>query len=338
MECFAGIDLHSNNNYVGIIDGSGKQLFRKKNPNDLDLVFQSLEPFGKELKGIVIESTFNWYWIVDGLMEAGYKVHLANPAAIGQYSGLKYCDDKSDAFWLAEMLRLNILPEGYIYPKQTRAVRDLLRKRMVLVRHRTALLLSLKGMISNSSGTTISRNTLKSLDYEMLEQLLSYPHQVMAAHSLNEVVSIFTEQIEKIEKAVLAEISVKEEFKKLLTVNGIGEILGITIMLETGDIGRFKSVGDYSSYCRQVPSKRISNGKNKGRGNKKNGNRYLAWAFVEASNFMRRYNKQAGRWYRKKAATSGPIVATKALGNKIARACYFIMRDRVVFQPSRLFG
>jgi transposase len=338
MECFAGIDLHSNNNQIGIIDGSGKRLFKKKNPNNLNLVLESLEPFGKELKGIVIESTFNWYWIVDGLMEAGYKVHLANPAAIGQYSGLKYCDDKSDAFWLAEMLRLNILPEGYIYPIKTRPIRDLLRKRMVLVRHRTALLLSVKGMISNSSGATISRNALKSLDYERLEQLLAHPHQVMAAHSLNEVISTFTEQIEKIEKAVLSEMSVKEEFRKLLTVNGIGEILGITIMLETGDIGRFKSVGDYSSYCRQVPSKRISNGKNKGSGNKKNGNRYLAWAFVEASHFMRRYNQKASKWHQKKAAKSGPIVATKALGNKIARACYFIMRDRVVFEPTRLFG
>jgi hypothetical protein len=73
MECFAGIDLHSNNNHIGIIDASGKRLFKKKNPNDLYLVFKSLEPFRKELKGIVIESTFNWYWIVDGLMEAGYK-------------------------------------------------------------------------------------------------------------------------------------------------------------------------------------------------------------------------------------------------------------------------
>ncbi len=338
MECFAGIDLHSNNNYIGIIDNSGKQLAKKKNPNDLKYVLQSLEPFRKDLKGIVIESTFNWYWIVDGLMDAGYKVHLANPAAIGQYSGLKYSDDTSDALWLAEMLRLNILPEGYIYPKQTRPLRDLLRKRMVLVRHRTALLLSVKGMLSNCSGITISRNDLKSLSYEDLEQLLPHPYQVMSAHSLNEVISILTEQIKKIEKAVLREISIIEGFRKLLTVNGIGDILGITIMLETGNISRFENVGDYSSYCRQVPSRKISNGKNKGSGNKKNGNRYLAWAFVEASHFMRRYNQKARSWYQKKAAKSGPIVATKALGNKIARACYFIMRDQVVFEPARLFG
>ena len=77
-----------------------------------------LKPFRNALKGVVIESTFNWYWLVDGLMEAGYRVHLANPAAIKQYTGLKYSDDNSDALWLAEMLRLSILPEGYIFEKQ----------------------------------------------------------------------------------------------------------------------------------------------------------------------------------------------------------------------------
>jgi transposase len=338
MVSFAGIDLHSNNNYIGIIDETGKRLFKKKIDNDLDLILRTLEPFRNALKGVVIESTFNWYWLVDGLMEAGYRVHLANPAAIKQYTGLKYSDDSSDALWLAEMLRLSILPEGYIYPRETRAVRDLLRKRMVLVRHRTALLLSIKGMISNCSGIRVSRNELKCLDYEKLEQLLVLPSQVMSAHSLNEVVLIMTEQIDKIEKSVLKEVKMQKGFRKLMTVSGIGNILGITIMLETGDIGRFKNVGDYSSYCRQVPTKKLSNGKSKGSGNKKNGNRYLAWAFVEASHFMRRYNSNARKWYQKKAAKKGPIVATKALGNKIARACYFIMRDQVVFEPERLFG
>lgn len=338
MVCFAGIDLHSNNNHLGIIDKSGKCLAKKKNSNNLELVLQSLKPFRQGLKGVVIESTFNWYWIVDGLMEAGYKVHLANPAAIKQYSGLKYSDDKSDALWLAEMLRLNILPEGYIYPKETRHLRDLLRKRMVLVQHRTALLLSLKGIINNCSGITITRNDLKTISHEDLEQLLPHPHQVISAYSLLKTIWVLSEQIKNIEKIVLGEIRLREEFRKLLTVNGIGDILGITIMLETGNINRFKNVGDYSSYCRQVPSRKISNGKNKGNGNKKNGNRYLAWAFVEASHFMRRYNQKARRWYQKKAAKSGPIIATKALGNKIARACYFIMRDQVVFQSTRLFG
>jgi hypothetical protein len=81
------------------------------------------------LQGIVVESTYNWYWLVDGLMDKGHKLHLANTAAIQQYAGLKYTDDNSDVRWLVHILRLGVLPQGYFYPKHDRAVRDLLRKR-----------------------------------------------------------------------------------------------------------------------------------------------------------------------------------------------------------------
>ncbi|MDR4507406.1 MAG: transposase [Candidatus Brocadiaceae bacterium] len=112
---------------------------------------------------------------------------------------------------------------------------------------------------------------------------------------------------------------------------------GITIMLETGDINRFQTVSDYSSYCRCVSSKRISNGKKKGEGNKKNGNKHLAWAYVEAANFMRRFSPLARSWYQRKASKTNTIVATKALSNKIARGCYFIIKDQKRFDPMRLF-
>ena len=107
--------------------------------------------------GVVVESTFNWYWIVDFLSEAGYRVHLANPAAIQKYSGLKHSDDKHDAFWLAEMLRLGILPEGYIYPKEERPIRDLLRKRGHLVRLRTSLILSLQNIVTRNLSVRYKR-------------------------------------------------------------------------------------------------------------------------------------------------------------------------------------
>ena len=143
MESYAGIDLHASNNYTAVIDNHDKRLYGKSQPNRLDVVLSALDPFKTELKGVVVESTFNWYWLVDGLMENGYKVHLANPSAIKQYEGLKHTDDKWDSFWLAHMLRLNILPEGYIYPKEERPVRDLLRRRSLFVKHRTSHILSL---------------------------------------------------------------------------------------------------------------------------------------------------------------------------------------------------
>jgi transposase len=146
MGLYAGCDLHAKSNYWGVVDGEGKRVFRKKLRNDAGAILEMLRGMGGDLVGVVVESTFNWYWLVDVLMEGGYRVHLANPTKMQKYSGMKYVDDEDDAFWLAEMLRLGVLPEGYIYPKEERPIRDLLRKRGHLVWVRTSVLLSLKNI------------------------------------------------------------------------------------------------------------------------------------------------------------------------------------------------
>ena len=152
MALYTGFDLHSTNSYLGIIDEDGKRMWNKKLRNDPSLILGMLSPFKKDIAGVVVESTYNWYWLVDLLKEEGYDVHLANPSRIQQYSGLKHGDDKHDAFWLAEMLRLKILPEGYIYPKEQRPLRDLLRKRSHLVKLRTSLIVSLQNILARNVG------------------------------------------------------------------------------------------------------------------------------------------------------------------------------------------
>ncbi len=117
--------------------------------------------------GIVVESTFNWYWLVDGLMDADFTVHLANTSAIRQYEGLKHTDDRHDARWLAHILRLGLLPKGYIYPKEQRAVRDLLRKRSQLVQQRTSNLLSIQNLIAREFGRQMNGNESKSLSLSL---------------------------------------------------------------------------------------------------------------------------------------------------------------------------
>lgn len=337
MRVYAGIDLHSSNNYIGVIDGQDRRLYKKRLPNDLDTILSALAPFKKDLAGVVVESTYNWYWLVDGLQEHGYKVHLANPAAIKQYEGLKHTDDKWDAFWLAHMRRLNILPEGYIYPKDHRPVRDLLRRRLLFVRHRTAHLLSLQSMITRNLGTQMSGNAIKKLDGADVKELFDSPHLVFAGENNIAVISFLTDIIKRIEKQVMSDVKLRKEFKLLMTIPGIGKILALTIMLEAGDISRFPKVGNYSSYCRCVRSERLSNGKKKGENNKKNGNRYLSWAYVEAANFAIRFCPEAQRFYQRKKAKTNGVVAIKALANKIARASYYVMRDQVAYDVSKLF-
>ena len=137
---YCGIDLHSNNSVISIQDKSSKQVYEKRLLNDLPTILKALKPYQQDLQGCVVESTYNWYWLVDGLMEAGHRVHLANPAAIQQYNGIKYTNDFTDARFLAHLLSLDILPTGYIYPKATRGIRDVLRRRLLLVDQRASQL------------------------------------------------------------------------------------------------------------------------------------------------------------------------------------------------------
>jgi transposase len=268
-----------------VIDEDDRILYQKRVHNELGALLQALAPYQATLQGIVVESTYNWYWLVDGLMATGYRVHLANTTAIEQYKGLKHTDDESDARWLAHLLRLGILPEGYIYPKEERAVRDLLRKRSQLVRQRTSNLLSIQNLLTRNTGSALSGNRIKQLTIAEVEELLPQAELALAVKSNLAVLQCLEEQIEQIEAVVLAQLKLRDGFQPLLTVSGIGQILGMTIMLETGEIGRFATVGDFASYCRCVSSQKLSNGKRKGQGNVKNGNKYLAWAFVEAANF-----------------------------------------------------
>ena len=332
MQLYAGLDLHSRNTFIGIMDKEFKRVFAKRVSNNLPLILKTLEPFQDQLQGLVVESTYNWYWLIDGLMDAGYDcLHLANPSAMKQYEGIKHTDDQHDAFFLAQMLILGILPQGYIYPKEDRPVRDLARKRMFLVQHRTAHILSVQSLITRCCGQRFSANEIKKFTVDDLQQLLNQEYIVLSAQANLDTIGFLSLHILRLEKAIKKKVKLNKAFQQLLTVPGIGLILAMTIMLEVGDIGRFPQVGNFASYTRSVFSNRLSNGKSKGHGNRKNGNRYLSWAFTEAAHLSRRYNEHFRSYYNRKVAQANTSLATKALSNKLARICYYIMRDQVLF-------
>ncbi|MFH1736895.1 MAG: IS110 family transposase [Actinomycetota bacterium] len=338
MRLYAGFDLHSNNSYLGIIDEEGSRVFKKKLRNESGRIIEALAPHKGDIEGVVVESTYNWYWLVDMLESEGYAMHLANPAAIKKYTGLKHSGDKDDAFWLAEMLRLDILPEGYIYPKENRAVRDLLRKRGHLVRLRTSLIISLQHIITRNFGIKMNGNDIKNVRDNPVGRLFADREDLSLAGSASkETIDFLTRKIRAIERAVLHKVELDESYQCLLSMPGVGKILALTIRLETGPISRFDRVGNYASYCRKVTSRWTSNGKMKGKGNKKNGNRYLAWAFSEAAELARRYDQPSRKYYDRKLAKSNRMVAHNALAHKLARASYYVMRDGVPFAPEKLF-
>jgi transposase len=237
------------------------------------------------------------------------------------------------------MLRLGILPEGYIYPKEERPVRDLLRKRGHLIRLRTSLVISLENIISRNCGRKVTANEVKRLREDRVTPYLEEQEDLaLAGRVSKETIDFLTDQIHEIEKAVLKRVGLKEAYRFLLTIPGVGKILALVIMLETGPISRFRTVGDYGSYCRKVPSQWTSNGKWKGSGNTKNGNRYLAWAYAEASDYARRFYTEPRAYYQRKMQKTNSVVAHSALAHKLTRAAYYVMKDQVPFQPEKLFG
>jgi transposase len=286
MRKFIGIDLHSNNSVVVVADDDDQVVYQKRLPNDLAAIAAALAPHREETVGVVIESTYNWYWLVDGLMEAGYRVHLAHPAAIKKYEGIKHSGDFADAAYLAQLLRLGLLAEGYVYPREQRGARDLARKRMQLVRYRTAQVLSIEGILMRQTGSRLKGEAVKRLTAAQVDEFGFAPDVALALEANRAVSQALGQQIE-----VLCVDSVRE-----------------------------------------------SNGKKKGEGNTRNGNKYLSWAFVEAANFALRYCPQARSFYDRKKSRTNRIVAIKALAHKLARACYHILREQRPFDVNRCFA
>jgi transposase len=276
--------------------------------------------------------------LVDGLQAAGYPVRLANPAGMEAYSGLKQTNDETDALWIAEMLRLGILPCGYIYPKAERPVRDMLRRRMLIVHQATQTLLSLQSMVTRQTGQTVSAAKLQQWTRHEVSESFADNYSQETCIAMLELLREQRRIQHSLEKQVVAGEKLHGPFQRLLTLPGVGPILGITITLETGPIERFGSAGQYASYCRTVNSRCESDGKKKGENNRQNGNKYLAWAFVEAANFAPRYSPRAQAWFASKTARAGRVVAVKALACKLAKAAYYVVRDDVEFNEAKMFG
>lgn len=335
---YCGIDLHSNNSVVSVLDEQDHVVAEKRLPNDLEKIIGLIKPWQSELAGVVVESTFNWYWLVDGLKDAGFTVHLAHTTAIKKYEGLKYSGDEADARYLAHLLRLGILPTGTILEPEHRAVRDLARKRMQLVRSRTAHILAVENITARQNGSRITSNQVKQLTAESVDAMPLAEDVALAVKTNVAVITTLSEQIDLLEKRLLASMKARSDYTLLTSVPGIGKVLATTILLETGPIDRFKAAGNFASYARCVDSAHTSNGKKKGAGNTKNGNKYLAWAFVEAAVYAMRFNAEAKRFYDRKKAKTNNVVAIKALAHKLARACYHMLKEGRPFDVTRCFA
>lgn len=334
---YCGADQQGNNVFVTLCDGEGKRVMERRVKASLAAVNTALAPHWDRVKQVPVESTYNWYWFVDGLRSQGRDVRLANPAKMDQYSGLKVSDDASDEGWIAEQMRLGILPESYVYPPEVRPIRDALRRRMLIVWQRTQTLLSLESLFARQALSCPRVDELKSWTGAEVDGLKLDAFTRLQVESLLSVLRQLDQVAHRIESAVQQAVKPRGEYERIQQVPGIGPVLGLVVVLESGDFGRFASSGDYASYCRTVKSERRSNDKKKGQNNRKNGNRYLAWAFGEAAVYAIRFYPRIAAWYEHKKLRRNRPVAMKALACKLSKAAWYVMQGKD-FNERMLFG
>lgn len=341
MIFYCGIDLHAKKSQMCIIDRKGKKVKEENLDNDLTLILQFLKPYGKDVH-IAIESTINWYWIVDGLMEAGYDVKLAHTLGLHMIPGAKVKTDRRDAFKLAKLLRMGEIPAAYIYPKEKRPLRDLLRRRAGLVQQRSECYSSLRVQFMKYNLNTMSGNGVKQLlppDFDIMpipQEVKDYCLMVLQR------IELLSNQIEVLE-TYLKNVTLEDpKFKLLLTLPGVMYVLGLTIYYEIGDIGRFDSVRQFASYCRLVPGISQSSDKVKRGKGSNQGNHYLKWAFTQAAHLAVRYyptlRKFRDKHANRRKGKAAIMIATCILAHKIANATFHMMKEGVPFDEVKLFG
>jgi len=250
---------------------------------------------------------------------------------------LKFGNDASDAGWIAEQLRLGILPESYVYPPEARPIRDLLKRRMLIVHQRVQSLSSLESLFARHGWQWRGAQRIKSWTAEDLKALQADVFTEVQTHASLEMIRKQDGISEWIEKTMMKAVKPQAEYQRIQNVPGIGSILGMVVVLESGGFTRFASAGDYASYCRTVLSERTSNGRRKGESNRRHGNPYLAWAFAEAAVFAVRFYPKIAAWYERKKRRRSVPVAMKALACKLAKAAWHVMRGKE-FEESMLFG
>ena len=337
MTLYGGIDLHSNNMVTVLIDQEQNVINQTSLNNDSDRLLHWLEPYYSQINSLAVESTFNWYWLVDRLQQANYPVKLAHPLAMDQYRGLKHTNDHTDAFWLAQQLRLGILPEGYICPREQRGLRELMRTRMKVKQRHTQLINQLKSAVHRFSGYRLTVNRLSRLTSSELAAYFPDPYSAESCLSFQRQMTNHANELKSLESQAKQALKKDDTFQRLLGVPGVGDILALVIQLETGSISRFHDAGHYSSYCRCVKSDKFSNGQKKGTNNCKNGNGYLAWAMMEAASGAVRHYQPINRYYQRQASKKPRQVAWKIVARKLSQAIYLMLKNEEEFDMERSF-
>jgi transposase len=338
---YSGIDLSARDSYICVVDENLSVHLQLKIANELPRIAHLLDPFKPDLQ-VVVESTFNWYWLVDGLKALGFDVSLAHTLGLAMITQAKVKTDRRDAFTLAKLLRAGLIPKAYIYPASSRPIRDLLRRRMHLVTLRAQEYGTLRQLLLREGILSGSRNEIKLAQDEDLQHWLSHPLVVMSASQQLDRIDMLSRQITELEQRILNLTRDNADYKRLLKIAGIGKILALTILYEVGEISRFKSARQFSSYCRLVPGVAQSGAVSRRGRSSKQGNAYLKSAFNQAAvAAVRSYTAIRGcyeRHLKRHRGSARKLVAYNVIAHKLAQAVYQVLSKGIEYREELLFG
>ena len=336
-----GIDLHAYAMSVCIMDKNGKVLVRKSIKCEIDLLMNILKPYRKSIT-VGVESTFNWYWLLDGLKKHKVPSHLGHALYIKRMSGNKHKNDSIDARGIADLLRTNRFPPAYAYPSEMRGTRDLLRRRHSFVRRRAGSYTHLQNTLNSNGFTQTFRAAVRRKgDRRTLVKLPRHKDVGKNIACDLDYIDSLDGIILDLEKTLIASAHNhnRKHFKLLHTMPGVGKITALTTLYETHTVARFKSVQCYSSYCRVVGAGNESAGTSYGHtSNDKIGNPYLKWAFSEIGIKMVDQSQLIGDWFKKQVDKHGKGGAMARLRHKIAIAVYYMLKHEVVFDEHKFLG
>lgn len=341
MEFYCGIDVSARTSVICVIDEQLKILVRERVSNNIGEIVAVLKPYRNSMQ-IVVESTFNWYWLVDGLQAEGFTVFLAHTLGLSMITKAKVKTDPRDAFALAKLLRIGVIPKSYIYPAALRPVRDLLRKRNSLVNSRAIEYGSLRALLLRYGFLDHSRQSVKTDPDEEILRWLEHPLVKLHAHQELERIRLLSQQIALLDSLILGQTKQCPDFVRLRTIPGIGAVIALTIFYETGDLSRFADARNFSSYCRVVPGISQSGSTiRRGRGSKQ-GNVHLKWAFSQAALHAVRCFPKVKRCYerhlKRHKGRAGKLIAYNVIAHKLALAVYHVLKNKTAYKEELLFG
>lgn len=328
---YIGLDIHKRNTQACVKNDKGKILMNARfpsNPKDINEFLDKIEPLGAA--SVVMEATGFCMYICDIIEARGYDVKVAHPLKVKALTAGRAKTDRNDAEMLAELLRLNAIPESYIPPKGMRELRELTRFRQSLVWN--------SGAIKNQIHAILSMRGIKAPP--TLRSSFSKKH-VKWLRSLNIVqVDDFLDIIELVEsKVAKADEEIKkvcqnyEEVPRLKTIPGIGDVIATSFIAEVGDIKRFASPEKLASYAGLTPITRQSGEKEWSGPISKHGSTTLRYLLIEAAYSHIRYAKDSKltRFFEMKKQAKGTKKAIVATARKMLEVIFYMLNRREAY-------